>query len=83
MRPIEPLMNPHLRAIRRLIDDGMYVVDSQSVATAILSRAYAHQTVARASFRSDLKAPSVRSFRRDEHARSFRLERGVRLRQAR
>jgi hypothetical protein len=72
-------MNTHMRALRQLIEDGMYVVDEDAVTAAIIARASVHQTVARASFRSDVKAPPVRSFRRDDHARSFHLERGSRL----
>jgi hypothetical protein len=72
-------MNSHLRALKQLIDDGMYGVDDRAVAEAILARATVHATVPNVSFRSEPTAPLVRSFRRDPHARSFRLERNARL----
>jgi hypothetical protein len=71
-------MNGVLRNLRRLIDDGMYVVDEGAVAEAILRRQQVRATIARVSFRSELPAPTVRSFRRDNHVRSFRLERSPR-----
>ncbi|WP_249010076.1 hypothetical protein [Conexibacter sp. DBS9H8] len=72
-------MESHLRNLRRLIEEEMYVVDEPLVAEAIVARAAVHALVARASFASDLRPPVVRSFRRDNHARSFRLERRERL----
>jgi hypothetical protein len=68
-------VNTHQKALRQLISDGMYVVDEQAVAAAILARASVHATVAAASFKSDVTPPLVRSFRRDPGARSFRLQR--------
>ncbi len=72
-------MNSHLRLLRELIADGMYVVDEAAVADAILARAGVRLTVANASFRTEVRPPQVRSFRRDDHARSFRLERRGKL----
>ncbi len=72
-------MNSHLRALKRLIDDGMYVVDERAVAEAIVARANVNASVANVSFRSEVTPPVLRSFRRDAHARSFRLERNARL----
>jgi hypothetical protein len=72
-------MNSHLRLLKQLISDGMYVVDGPAVADAILARSSVRATVASASFRSEVQPPMVRSFRRDNHARSFRLERREKL----
>ena len=72
-------MNSHLRSLKQLISEGMYVVDEAAVADAILARAQFRATVAQASFRSEVRPPQVRSFRRDDGARSFRLERRSRL----
>ncbi len=72
-------MNSHLRSLKVLIADGMYVVDEAAVADAILARASVRATVANASFRTEVRPPQVRSFRRDDHARSFRLERRGKL----
>ena len=76
-------MNTHMRALRQLIQDGMYAIDERAVADAIVARAVVHLTVAGVSFRTEVRGPSVRSFRRDEHVRSFRLERTARLHRAR
>jgi hypothetical protein len=70
-------MTNEQRNLRQLIDDGIYVVDEQAVARAILSRALVHSTVAHATFRTAVKAPPIRSFRRDPGARSFRLQRSA------
>lgn len=67
------------RNLRRLIGEGMYVVDPEAVAGAIVSRACVRSTVARTGFHSDVQAPPVRSFRRDPSARSFRLQRSAPL----
>jgi hypothetical protein len=67
--------SPDIRvaAIRRLVSDDFYVVDPASVANAIVIRCVARHLIAGTSFRSDVEAaPPVRSFRRSEHARSFR-----------
>lgn len=71
-------MNRH-RLLRQLIADDMYVVDAVAVADAILARSSVRASVASAGFRSEAPAPVVRSFRRDNHARSFRLERRDKL----
>jgi hypothetical protein len=75
-------MNSHLRLLKQLIADGMYVVDEEMVANAIVARANVRLTVANSSFRSEVRPPQVRSFRRENEARSFRLERRSRLQAA-
>jgi hypothetical protein len=75
-------MNSNLRLLKQLIDDGMYVVDEQLVAGALLARASVRATVANVSFRSEVRPPRVRSFRPENNARSFRLERRSRLQSA-
>ncbi len=72
-------MNSHLRCLRQLIADGMYLVDEPAVADAVLARAGVRAIVANAAFRCERQAPPVRSFHRDDGARSFRLERRSRL----
>ncbi|HEX4484605.1 MAG TPA: hypothetical protein VH081_12590 [Solirubrobacteraceae bacterium] len=56
--------------------DSQYVIDERLVAAAMIARAQLRGTVADASFRNDLRAPSapraVRSFRPSKKARSFR-----------
>jgi hypothetical protein len=73
-------MNDHLRTLQRLIDEGMYVIDAGMVADAIIARGKVNAAVANVGFRPAAAPPPVRSFRRDPHARSFRLERGGRAR---
>jgi hypothetical protein len=41
------------RSLRKLITEDMYVLDEHAVAAAILARAAAHATVARAQFHND------------------------------
>jgi hypothetical protein len=72
-------MNSHLRSLKQLIADGMYYVDEPAVASAIVARANVRAVVANASFHSEVCPPPVRSFRRENEARSFRLERRSRL----
>ena len=57
----------------------MYAVDERLIADAVIARATVYQKVARVSFRREQRGLPVRSFRRDEHARSFHLERSPRL----
>jgi hypothetical protein len=63
----------HTRVLRRLIADSLYVVDEQLVAEAILLRAQAHATLPGVRFANDQNAASLRSFRLEHEARSFRL----------
>lgn len=71
------------RSLRALITQDMYVVDERLIAAAILARANAHATVARASFHSDPRASVVRVLRRGMRARATRRLRSVRLRPVR
>jgi hypothetical protein len=60
------------RILRQLIADSLYVVDEGAVADAILTRARARATFPDIVFPNDRRA-SVRSFRLEHEARSFRL----------
>jgi hypothetical protein len=73
-------MNDRTRVLKQLIGDGLYVVDGEAVADAILARAYLRTVVATPEFRSDQRGIGMRSFRRDRDARSFRLSGGPHLR---
>ena len=68
-------MNARTSALGRLLRDSLYVVDETAVAEAMLMRARARWVVPEVTFRSEQKAPVVRSFRRDVNARSFKLAR--------
>jgi hypothetical protein len=61
-----------MAAIRKLITEDHYVVDPSSIADAIVTRCIARHLIAGTAFRSEQTAAPVRSFRRCEHARSFR-----------
>lgn len=69
-----------MRILKQLMRDSLYVVDERAIAEAILLRAGVRQLIGEHSFRSDLRGPQVRSFRRDPRARSFRLASNPRLR---
>jgi hypothetical protein len=71
----------HQRTLRQLIDDSLYVIDPESVADAILSRARAKAAMPDVAFRNDRGARAVRSFRLEHAARSFRLSSAPRQRQ--
>lgn len=62
-----------VRVLRQLIDDSLYVVDEKLVAEAILLRAQARTTLPGISLANDRRAASMRSFRLEHDARSFRL----------
>ena len=66
-------MESRVRTIQQVIRESMYVVDERAVADAIMLRAMARVMIAEPSFRSELRGPVGRSFRRDRDARSFRL----------
>lgn len=71
-------MNDDQRTLKQLILEGMYVVDEESVARAIVARAGARTAVARTSFHSDQPKPKLsapRAFRRYPRASSLRLVR--------
>jgi hypothetical protein len=58
--------------LRQLVLDSQYVIDEHLVAGAILARATTRRVLADASFRNDVRAPRVRSFRPSTNVRSFR-----------
>lgn len=66
-------MNARTKLLRDLVRDALYVVDEAAIAQAIIVRATARDVVADASFRNQPGGESVRSFRHDRRARSFRL----------
>jgi hypothetical protein len=61
-----------VRVLRQLVAEGMYVVDAQRVADAILARAAARMTMPDLPIRND-RYVRVRSFRLEHEVRSFRL----------
>lgn len=65
-------MERQIQLIRALVDEAQYAVDAEAVAEAILVRALARKAVMGTTFRNDVKAPQVRSFRPTRQARSFR-----------
>jgi hypothetical protein len=65
-------MQRQIQLIRQLIDESQYAIDASTVADAIVARALARNTVMGTSFRNDIRAPQVRSFRPTRQARSFR-----------
>lgn len=67
------------RSLRELIKRELYAPDERAVAAAILARALAHATVARASFHSEPAAPRVGALRRGIRARRLRRVRPARL----
>jgi hypothetical protein len=62
-----------IHTLRRLVDDGMYVVYPGAVAHAMALRHAARALQPDLSFRSAEARSRPRSFRADPHARSFRL----------
>jgi hypothetical protein len=73
-------MRDRARTLKQLIGQSLYVVDERTVADAIVARAMVRRAVPEAAFRSGERGPQVRSFRRDQGARSFRLAPSSRLR---
>ena len=72
-------MNPRVRLLKELVNDGLYVVDDAAVADAVLLRAITRHTLPDVAFRgSPRPAPEVRSFRPHRGAKSFRLTRSER-----
>ncbi|MGA9284273.1 MAG: hypothetical protein WBV85_02420 [Solirubrobacteraceae bacterium] len=65
-------MQRQIQLIRALVDEAQYAVDAEAVAEAIVVRALARKAVTGTTFRNDVKAPQVRSFRPTRQARSFR-----------
>lgn len=65
-------MQRQIQLIRELLEESQYRVDEAAVAEAIVARALARRTVTGTTFRNDVRAPQVRSFRPTRQARSFR-----------
>jgi len=65
-------MTHRTQLLAKLIREGIYVVDEQAVAEAIVLRSVVCRSMPQITFRSDVRS-TVRSFRRAEHSRSFRL----------
>jgi hypothetical protein len=65
-------MQRQIQLLRQLVLDSQYAVDPTSVADAILVRAATRRAVLGTSFRNDVRAAPVRSFRPSRQARSFR-----------
>jgi hypothetical protein len=68
------------RVLRQLIEDSLYVVDERLVAEAILLRAQARANLPGLTLPND-RGASIRSFRLEHDARSFRLGGRTRSRQ--
>jgi hypothetical protein len=73
-------MTARAKVLQQLIRESLYVIDEHLVADAIVLRMHAHQTLPELSLRSDARGPQIRSFRRHDDARSFRLTGAARLR---
>jgi len=73
-------MTERVKVLKQLIRESLYVIDERSVADAIVLRMHARDTLPGLSLRSDGRGPQIRSFRRHEGARSFRLTGAPRLR---
>jgi hypothetical protein len=65
-------MQRQIQLLRQLVLDAQYAVEPASVADAILTRAATRRAVLGSTFRNDLRAAPVRSFRPSRQARSFR-----------
>jgi len=70
-----------VKVLKQLIRESLYVIDERLVADAIGLRMHARGTLPELSLRSDARGPQIRSFRRHDDARSFRLT-GATRRQA-
>lgn len=67
-------MNPRVKVLKQLVDDGHYVIGEAAVVEAMLLRSMALRMLPDVTFRSKPCRPShVRSFRPHRGARSFRL----------
>jgi hypothetical protein len=66
-------MNARLKVLKQLMRDSMYVIDESLVADAVVLRMNARDAVPDLTLRSDARGPLIRSFRRHDDARSFRL----------
>ncbi|MEA2195074.1 MAG: hypothetical protein QOG42_1508 [Solirubrobacteraceae bacterium] len=72
-------MNPRVKLLKELVDDGMYAVDDVAVADAVLLRSMTRHMLPDVTFRGTPRPePEVRSFRPHRGVRSFRLTRAER-----
>ena len=65
-------MNKRTQLLQQLISEGIYVVDEAAVAESMMLRAAARRAIPGLEFSVSMRPP-VRSFRRADNARSFRL----------
>jgi hypothetical protein len=69
-------MNPRVKVLKQLVDDGHYVIGESAVVEAMLVRSMALRMLPDVTFHSKpCRTPQVRSFRPHRGARSFRLSR--------
>jgi hypothetical protein len=66
-------MTARVKVLNRLIRESLYLIDERLVADAIVLRMHARETLPELSLRTDARGPQIRSFRRHDDARSFRL----------
>lgn len=66
-------MTARVKVLKQLIRESLYVIDERLVADAIVLRLHARETLPELSLRSGARGPQIRSFRRHDDARSFRL----------
>jgi hypothetical protein len=72
-------MNPRVKLLKELVNDGLYVIDEAAVADAVLLRTMTRHVLPEVTFRGTPRpAPEVRSFRPHRGAKSFKLLRAQR-----
>ena len=72
-------MNPRVRVLKELVDDGLYAVDDVAVADAVLLRSMTRLMLPDVTFRGTPRPEFVvRSFRPHRGVKSFRLTRSER-----
>lgn len=70
-------MTTRTRVLKELVSNGLYVIDEHLVAEAMLVRSMALRMLPDMTFREpSRRLPTVRSFRPNREAQSFRLSRG-------
>jgi hypothetical protein len=69
-------MNPRVKVLKQLVDDGQYVIGEGAVVEAMLLRSMTLRMLPDVTFRSaPCRTSEVRSFRPHRGVRSFRLSR--------
>ena len=66
-------MTARVKVLKQLIRESLYIIDERLVADAIMLRMHAGETLPEFSLRTYARGPQIRSFRRHDDARSFRL----------